>query len=273
MNAYADVSTFKSADFANLTQNDEQVRFRKLLESASRYLDKRCERFFYCWEGARYYDGAVTLMDVDDILDITTFKLDQDGDATFESTLATTDYVLYPLNTYPKSLIEISSNSDYGSFASGTRKGVEITGVFGHGDGYTATPYKINAQTVQDNPLAAGALVLTVTATTALGAGMTLRIGSEQIYIESVTNATTCVIRRAMNGTTAAAHILTTPIYVYEYPEPIWQATLILAMRAWARKDSAFQNVSGSSETGMVFVYKDEDPDVKKIIDRYQRRV
>uniref|UniRef100_A0A6H1ZQK8 Putative head tail connector protein n=1 Tax=viral metagenome TaxID=1070528 RepID=A0A6H1ZQK8_9ZZZZ len=273
MNAYADVTTFKSSEFADLTVNTEQVRFRRLLEAASRYLDKRCERFFYCWEGIRYYDGATRLMDIDDILGITTLKLDEDGDGIYESTMAITDYVLYPLNRYPKSWIEIGNNGDYGSFASGTKKGVEITGVFGYGDGYNATPYVTTGQTVQNNPLAIGDTTLTVTATAAWGAGMTLRIESEQVYIKTVTDGTNVVIRRGVNGTTAAAHILNTPIYSYEYPQMIWQATLMLAMRAWKRKDSAFQDVVGSPETGMLIVYKDEDPDVAKIIDRYRRRV
>jgi hypothetical protein len=272
MNAYADVTTFKSAEFAGVTENTEQARFRRLLEAASRYLDTRCERHFYCWEGTRYYDGATRLYP-DDILSVTTLKLDEDGDGTYEETMATTDYVLYPLNGFPKSWVEISSDSDYGSFASGTKKGVEIVGVFGYGDGYNATPYVTTGQTVQNNPLAADGTTLTVTLATGLSAGITLRIGDEQIYIEAILNDTQCTIKRGVNGTTAAAHVQDTAIYSYEYPQMIWQATLILAMRAWKRKDSAFQDVVGSPETGTLITYKDEDPDVKQIIDRYRRRV
>ena len=274
MNAYADVETFKSAEFADVSQGTEQARFRRYLEAASRYLDKRCERFFYCWEGARYYDGATRLMDIDDILSITTLKLDEDGDATFEETMATTDYLLYPLNRFPKEWIEISSDSDYGSFASGIKRGVEITGVFGYGDGYNATPYVTTGQTVQNNPLAAADTTLTVTLTEgSLFAGQTLRIDDEQIYIETVISTTQCTIKRGVNGTTAAAHTQNTAINSYEYPLMIWQATLMLAMRAWKRKDSAFQDVVGSPETGTLIAYKDEDPDVKQIIERYRRRV
>jgi len=272
MNAYADVTTFKSAEYASLTNNTEQLRFRKLLEAASRYLDKRCERRFYAWNGTKYYDGANTLF-IDDLLSVTTFKLDEDGDGTYEETMAATDYVLYPLNTYPKAWVEISSDSDYGSFASSIKKGVEIAGLWGHGDGESAAPYLTDTQTVQNNPLAAGDLTLTVTSTAAWGAGLTLLIESEQVYVQSITDATDCVIKRAVNGTTAAAHAQNTAISVVQYPGPIWEACLILAMRAWKRKDSAFQDAVGNPETGLVVTYKDEDPTVKNIIDRYRRRV
>lgn len=277
-NSYADVTTFKSDEYASISTNTEQVSFRQLLESASRHLDRRCLRWFYVWEGIRYYDGKYGHLIVDDLLEVITVKLDLDGDGVFETTMAPYvaavygDYLLYPLNKFPKQWLELSPNSNHGSFGSDPRS-VEIDGWHGYGDGESATPYYTSTQTVQDNPLAAGAVVLTVTSTANLGAGMTLRIESEQVYIESKTNATTCVIRRAANGTTAAAHALNTAISIYEYPAPIMQATLVLAMKAWKRKDSAFQDAVGSAETGLVVAYKDEDPFVKGIIKDYMRYV
>ena len=271
LNAYADVLTFKSEEYASIVANTEQVRFRKLLESASRHLDSQTHRQFFCWEGAKYYDGKGGNLLVDDFLDITTLKLDEDGDGVYEATMAATDFIEYPLNQYPKERLELSNDSNYGGFASGIRQGVEITGVHGYGDGESKTPYYTSSQTVQDNPLAAGAVVLTVASTTTLGAGMTLRIELEQLYIENIINATTCTVVRGVNGTTAAAHVLATPISIYEAPGPIIQATLVLAMRAWKRKDSAFQDAVGSPDTGLVVVYKDQDPYVKGVIHDYFR--
>lgn len=275
MNSYADVTTFKSAEFANISANTEQVRFRRMLEAASRYLDIRCERFFYCLETTRYYDGKRILLDLDDLLSVTTFKLDEDGDATYEETLDTVDYILYPLNGYPKTWAEISSDSDYGAFASGTKKGVEIAGIFGYGDGWSATPYSDSEITVQDDPLTAAATTITLSAEDVISTGHTLRIEDEQIYVLTHTTdaSKTCTVKRGVNGTTAASHVKTTAIYIYEYPQLIWQATLILAMRVWKRKDSAFMDAVGSPETGLIVMFKDEDPEVRKIIDRYRRRV
>ncbi len=271
VNAYADVTTFKSAEYADIEANTEQIRFRELLEQASRHMDNQCHRRFYCWEGIKYYDGKYGNLLVDDILSISLLRLDEDADDVHEATMAATDYLLYPANKLPYDRLELSNDSDYSSFASGVRRGVEITGVHGFGDGQSAAPYYATGLTVQDNPLGAGATTVTVASTTALGAGMTLRIDAEQVYIVSVTNATTFVVRRGVNGTTDAAHVLNSIISLYEAPRPVIQATLVLAMRAWKRKDSAFQDAVGSPDTGLVVVYKDEDPFVKGVINDYFR--
>ena len=279
LNAYADVLTFKSAEYANIVSNTNQVSFRQLLEQASRHLDKQTHRFFYCWEGAKYYDGKYGNLLVDDFLDITTLKLDEDGDGVYEATMAVTDYIEYPLNNYPKERLELAPNSNYGAFANGVRQGVEITGVHGYGDGVSATPYYATGQVVRDNPLLAASTTITTLSTATLGAGMTLRImnavagSEEQVYIKSITNATSFVVERAVNGTTVPPidHPQDTPLSLYEAPQPIREATLVLAMRAWKRKDSAFQDAVGSPDTGLVVVYKDEDPFVKGIIHDYFR--
>jgi hypothetical protein len=91
------------------------------------------------------------------------------------------------------------------------------------------------------------------------------------MYVLTTTTGSFTAIR-GVNGTTAAIQSTATT-YIYDYPMPIWEATLILAMRSWKRKDSAFQDAVGSPETGLVITYKDEDPAVRKVIDRYRRRV
>ncbi len=277
LNAYSDVTTFKSKEYASIVANTGQVAFRELLESASRHMDKQTHRRFYCWEGIKYYDGKYGNLLVDDILSISLLRLDEDADDTYEATMAATDYLLYPANKLPYDRLELSNNSNYGGFASGVPRGVEITGVHGYGDGESITPYYASGQVVRDNPLAIGATTITTLATATLGAGMTLRIvdavaaDEEQVYITSITNATTFVVVRGVNGTAAAAHIQDTPLSIYEAPQPVIQATLVLAMRAWKRKDSAFQDAVGSPDTGLVVVYKDEDPYVKGIIHDYFR--
>ena len=273
LNAYADVTTFKSAEFANIMSNTAQTPFRELLEQASRHMDKQCHRRFYCWEGIKYYDGKGGNLLIDDILSISLLRLDEDADDTYEATMAATDYLLYPANKLPYDRLELSNNSNYGGFASGVPRGVEITGVHGYGDGESVTPYYATGQTVQDNPLLAASTTVTVTSTTTLGAGMTLRVQAEQMYITSITNATTFVVVRAVNGTSVPTvdHPLNTPISLYEAPQPVIQATLVMAMRAWKRKDSAFQDAVGSPETGLVVVFKDQDPYVKGVIHDYFR--
>jgi len=279
LNAYADVTTFKSVEYANIVTNTAQIPFRRLLESASRHLDRRCHRYFYCWEGTRYYDGKPDHLIVDDLLSVTSVKLDLTGDGVFEEAMAPYvaavygDYILYPLNKFPYTWLELSPDSDYGSFGS-DKRAVEIVGVFGYGDGESATPYYASGQAVTNAPnFAAGVTSLTMASTASMGAGMTLRIDAEQMYLETVTNATTVVVIRGVNGTGDIVHAAGAAISIYEAPEPIYEATLVLAMKAWKRKDSAFQDAVGSPETGMVVAYKDEDPYVKGVIQDYMRYV
>jgi len=279
LNSYADVTTFKSAAYASITNDTSQIPYRQLLEAASRHLDRRCHRYFYVWEGIKYYDGKYNHLIVDDLLEVNSIKLDEDGDGVFEATMAPYvltvygDYLLYPLNEFPKTWIELSPNSAYGYFGS-NKQSVEINGWFGYGDGESATPYYVSGQLVTNAPnIAAGVVNLTMASTANIGAGMTLRIDLEQLYVESVTNATTVVVIRGVNGTTDILHLLNAPISIYEAPQPIREATLVLAMKAWKRKDSAFQDAVGNPETGMIVAYKDEDPFVKGIINDYMRYV
>jgi len=278
INAYASLTTLKSDAYLQIplvTSYDTELR--SLLEHASRLLDKYCDRFFYCLETTvalpQYYAGASRDFFLpDDILSITTLKTDEDGDGTFENTLVeNTDFFLYPLNTYPKIRAEINPNGSYGGFASGTKRGIEIVGVFGYGDGKSATPYYLSNDTVQDG---AGMTLVQTTVTVADGTkfaeGQTIRIQLEQCYITSIA-ANVLTIIRAINGTVAATHALATVIYIYEYPMPIVQACLVTCMRAFKRSSSAFQDIVGSPETGQQLIYKGIDPDVKSIISQYRR--
>ncbi len=273
LNSYANVLTFKSAEYADIVANTAQTAFRTLLEQASRHMDKQTHRYFFCWEGIKYYDGKYGNLLIDDLLSISLLRLDEDADDVYEATMANTDYLLYPANQLPKERLELSNASNYSGFANGVFRGVEITGVHGYGDGESATPYYATGQVVRDNPLLAASTTITTIATATLGAGMTLRIGSEQVYITSITNATSFVVVRAVNGTSVPAidHPQNTPMSLYEAPQPVIQATLVLAMRAWKRKDSAFQDAVGSPDTGLVVIYKDEDPFVKSVIHDYFR--
>jgi len=272
MNSYASLNLLKSASYLNIaTVTDYDTPLLNLLIQASRLLDKWCGRFFYIQTEIRYYDGmGLKLFLPDDLLAITTLKTDEDGDGTFENTLATTDYFLYPLNDYPKIRIEINPDGDYGSFANGVQKGVEIAGSFGYGDGISKTPYSDSGITVvADN---ATETELDVSAEGTLAAGHTILVESEQIFIKSATADATkkITVKRAVNGTTGIAHA-TKAASIYEYPMPIAQGCLITAMRAFKRKDSSYQDIVGSPETGQIITSKGIDPDVAETIKQYRK--
>jgi len=132
---YCTLDEIKS-ELTNITTKDYDGFLQAMIGQAKELIDNLCNREFdKVTATARYFDGAGTILFIDDLvsIDASGFQLDLDGDGTYESTLATTDYELYPLNTTPKTFIKISSNSNYGSFASGIKKGVKITGTWGYG--------------------------------------------------------------------------------------------------------------------------------------------
>lgn len=114
-------------------ENDEKdfVLYSHIIR-ASGFIDRFCMRAFGTVTEARYFDGCAEPLFVDDLVSVTTLKLDEDGDGVYESTMLPADYVLEPYNETPKRQVLISADSDYSSFASGVRKGVEITGVWGY---------------------------------------------------------------------------------------------------------------------------------------------
>jgi hypothetical protein len=278
-NLYNDLTTIKGQlQIASTDTNDDAILLI-LLEAASRAIDNWVKRFFYVQEGTRYYDGADQMLFLDDVLTITTFKTDDDLDGTYENSwTADEDYQLYPLpgqiNEYPKLRAEISTRetSEFTTFNNGAKKGVQIVGTFGFAD--SATPYKDSGAVLNTGGMTNS--VLTHALASGKGAlfsvGQTVRIGSEQLYISAISTDTLTFLAnptRNQNGTAAAAHLAGDTIYIYTYPEMIKLGTLIQAMRWFKRKDSAFQDVVGSAETGDLQYYKKLDPDVANVISMY----
>ena len=274
MNAYGDLVAVKSEAYLNITTTDatRDTQITRLLEAASRMIDKYCRRFFYTYSGTWYYDGWGSTAWFDDILSITTLKTDIDGDGTFENTLTEdTDFYMYPLQGYPKTYAKIAPNGGYSSFANGMKKGVEIEGIFGYGDGLSATPYRNSTDATTDN-LSDTATSIGVTDADNFSPGQIGLLSAEQVYISGYdTSGETITIERGVNGTTAVGHNAGTGIYIYEYPWDLVHACLIQTMRWYKRKDSAYQDIVGIPEMGTFVTSKGLDPDVKMILGQYRK--
>jgi hypothetical protein len=230
---YASIADVKGV--LGITGTTDDTMLRKMCEAASRSIDRYTNRFFHTLVETKYLDGASPLW-VPDLLsiDASGLKTDEDGDGTFENTLATTDYILYPLDRYPKMKIEINPYGNYGSFASGVRKGVQIAGVWGYGDGISATPYVIDTKTTES--IDTTETGIDVTAVTNLSPGQVILIESEQMYIYSIATLT-LTVERGVNGTTAVAHEPSgKDIYIYQYPADIRQACIDTASAFYLNK-------------------------------------
>lgn len=117
------------------TVNDNQLT--NVITGVSKEINIYCGRRFYSTtaDETRYYSAqAEDILFPDDIQSITTLKVDYDGDRTYETTLDTGDYELFPLNasldSEPYTWIEITPA---GSEVFPThKKGVQIVGKFGY---------------------------------------------------------------------------------------------------------------------------------------------
>ena len=277
MNCYATLNQIKSPGYINSSDNSQDEALLSGLEEGSRQIDKDTERFFYLWEGIKYYDGGASRVILDDdVYSITALDVDTDGSYQYASsfnlgsTTGQVDAFTYPLNITPITRIEANPQGAYGHFAAGFRKSIRVTGIFGYGEDYPATTPVLNGDSITAG-INSTVATMAVSYGNLFSAGQTLKIGSEQLYINQSPTGNNIPIQRGVNGTVAAAHLVSAPISVYTYPKAITKAVLIYAMRTWKRKESSFQNIVVSPELGNFTVWKGDDPDYLKAVRIYKK--
>lgn len=131
-NGYCTLAEIKSE--LEITDSNDDTYIEGVIEGVSRWIDGWTKRRFYAVTETRYYSPEYSsIIDVDDLLSVTTLKTDPNQDRTFSDTWETTDYDLLPLNEaangWPYTYIETTLNGQY-TFPLGT-KTVEIAGSFG----------------------------------------------------------------------------------------------------------------------------------------------
>lgn len=207
------------------TVDDEELLL--CLETASRQIDAHCGRHFFVEYGARTFtptaSGSVLIDDLVSTGSNVPVIVTDDGNRTYSTTWATTDYDLLPERAsygYPPEPYWKLECTPYGANRfSRYARGVRITGKWGY--------YEVLRRVRTAAGVAITAAVLTDSATSFtasaappvdyLGAGSTILIDAEQMAVVSVSGTTVTVIR-GLNGTTAAAHIAASAIDVYTYP-------------------------------------------------------
>jgi hypothetical protein len=116
----------------------DDATLEEKIEAASRAIDtETCRRFYAdAIDAVRYYaaDNPYELW-VDELISVTSVMTDLDGDGIFETTLAATDYVLWPYNAAleggPYCRIDIAPGSSL-TWPVMRGRGVKITGKFGY---------------------------------------------------------------------------------------------------------------------------------------------
>ncbi len=272
MNAYVTVDLLKSSSVLNVTGTGDDTRLRLLAESQSRLIDRLCNRHFYALTATRTFDVLDTsTVLLSDLAAITTLKTDDNIDRTFETTWATTDYRLRPSNADPATRFN-SNSRPYTSVvvdSNGTKSftlGDETAQIVGEWGWWL---HKATATETADAISSTTATTFSVSARTDVEAGHTILVDSEQLYVLSY-SGNTLTVTRGVNGTTAATHSGGAAIGLYEYPDPVVEATIIQAARMWKRKDSSFANAVGL-EGGLMEIFRGADQDVKQAVRPYRK--
>jgi hypothetical protein len=134
-NGYGTLPVYK--DRFDIEDNKDDATIEAAITAVSRLIDELCwQRFFTTSaDETRYFTASHGdyLQAELPIISITTLKTDRDGDRTYETTWATSDYDLMPFNatadSEPYQYIQVTPNGD-NSFPK-IAKGVEIDGKFG----------------------------------------------------------------------------------------------------------------------------------------------
>lgn len=236
MNCYANLSQIRayleSSDTAMST--DDDAKLTQYLIWASRQIDRRTHRKFYPRIETREYDyqgdAREHLVD-DDLLAITTLTVDG-------SSVASSEYYLYPLTGYPKFKIEMNrGGGTIFTYSDTPQSAVSLAGTWGYHEDWD-NAWVDSQDTVEDDPLSDSATSLTVNnidgadingITPRISVGSLLKIENEYLEVTAV-NTTTNVatVLRGRNGSTASAHVQDTTISVFLPFAPAITATLDL---------------------------------------------
>lgn len=107
----------------------------QVIEAASRMIDGVTNRTFYQRSAqARVFDAEESwMLDIDDLMSVTTLATDENGDRVYEITWATTDYDLGPTNAalYGKPYTRITLTPNGTHMFPTLSRAVQITGTWG----------------------------------------------------------------------------------------------------------------------------------------------
>jgi hypothetical protein len=120
---------------SDVSDQADDAQLESVIEATSRWIDGYTGRRFYAASETRYYTAEWDdLLEVDDLLSVTSLLTDDDGDRVYETTWQATDYDLDPPNAVldgrPYTAIYLAPNGN--TTFPATAKGVKLTGSFGY---------------------------------------------------------------------------------------------------------------------------------------------
>tara|TARA_R110002110_G_scaffold256694_5_gene472682 strand:- start:3667 stop:4617 length:951 start_codon:yes stop_codon:yes gene_type:complete len=151
------------------------------------------------------------------------------------------DYFLEPYNTNPKFTLKLNEDTNKGF--NGGQQTLHIAGTWGW-QNTTSIATTLNGAITD-----AAATTVTVTSGATLSEGNTILVGTEQMYVESISTNNLTVIR-GVHGTTAATHLTGVNVAKYTYSDVVVQACLDLGHFSYRDRDIGFNDSNESGATG-----------------------
>lgn len=240
---------------------DDDTVIESIIEGASRYIDNETGHVFFPRVETHYYDtprntenDRVLWLD-DDLLEAITVT---NGDAT---TLANTEYNLYPFNTYPKYELRIKQSSDYYwvfDSDNNTEGVISIAGIWGKHKYYATRGWTTGSTLNEGDILSAADLTWTMTDASAFMVGQIIRLEDELAIVSSVSGDDIVVLARGENGSTAATHADGKLVHIWNVQDDIKRACLEIVNHSYERRHG--ENMSGvATITGAGVVITPQD--------------
>ena len=130
-NGYATLDQLKGHLAIELGDTKDDALLERAIEAASRAIDELCGRTFYQATETRYYEAdGWDVIEVDDLVSVTTLKTDEDQDRVYETVWGATDFELDPSDGPPYTRIYATPTGSY-AFPIWQRRAVQVVGTFG----------------------------------------------------------------------------------------------------------------------------------------------
>ena len=238
---------------------DDDELFQLLL-AVSALVDSYCNRHFYVLTATRAFDGpAEPQLTLPDLISVTSLQSDDDDDGVYETTWATTDYQLVPLNSEPTQHwgsayhgVRVLSRGTKQRFDRGQAR-FEIAGTWGY------RAFQESSGSLTNGSVSASAISMSVDSGPGFAVGQTVAVDAEQMLVTNI-SGNTLTVTRGLNGTTAASHPDNTQVDIVRWPAAVERAALINAARIWTRAP-AFEPF---------YVDVDLDSDVRLMLDPFR---
>lgn len=147
VNGYCSLAELKAS--LDITDSIDDSILERAITSASRAIDRYCGRNFYKVTATRLFVPRDNyIVDIDDLVSLTTLKTTDDDTQTFDITWSASDYQLEPLNGVvdgmPTPYTRIRAIGNYTFPLLDGEASVQIAGVFG----FNAVPDEVNYATM-----------------------------------------------------------------------------------------------------------------------------